>query len=72
MVSYKIYIPGSTRPFPPAKLIPRKLSAHLHSPGSADNEDDSGVTQHRHQGDRPVEHGEKDNHAGLEITEIKS
>ena len=32
-----------------------RLSADLHSPGSADNEDDGGVAQHSNKGDGAVE-----------------
>ena len=42
------------------------LKADLHSPGSADNEDDSGVSQDSNKGDGAVEYWEKHNHAGLE------
>ena len=43
------------------------LKAHLHSPGSADNEDDSGVAQDSHEGDGAIEYREQHNNAGLEM-----
>ena len=43
------------------------LSTDLHSPGSAHNEDDSGVSQDSHQGDGTVEYWEQHNDASLEI-----
>ena len=41
------------------------LKADLHSPGSADNEDDSGVSQDSNEGDGAIEYWEQHNHAGL-------
>ena len=46
-----------------------RLSADLHSPGSADNEDDGGVAQHSHKGDGAIEYGEQHNDASLKIEE---
>ena len=40
---------------------------YLHSPGSADNKDDSGVSQDSHQRDSSIEHREKDNDPCLKI-----
>ena len=47
------------------KIMIISTQPDLHAPAGADDEDDGGVAEHRHQGDHHVQHGEQHDHTRL-------